>query len=105
MSFPAVANFPGAKWDGSSADRSSIIDNEPVLEVYRGPSPNDWSQILAEVFTMQIQAGAGGVVATTSTSGHAYVPNVAGTPTGVPQVKTGFTAIVYDVTAHFSGAL
>lgn len=100
MSFPAVAKFPSTLWDGSSASRSVAIDGEPILEVYRPPGPDDWSQLTAEVLNMQIQAGAGGVAALSATKGHAYIPNVAGTPTGVPQVKTGFTAVVYDTTAH-----
>lgn len=100
MSFPAVAKFPGTKWDGGSASRSVALDNEPILEVFRPPSSDDWSSLTAEIQSMQVFAGAGGVAATTSTTGHAYIPNVAGTPTGVPATKAGFTALVYDSTAH-----
>jgi hypothetical protein len=38
--------------------------------------------------------------ATGATSGHPYISAVAGPPTGVPGVFTGYSAIVYDTTTH-----
>jgi hypothetical protein len=105
MSFPAVAKFPGSIWDGSSASRSATIDNEPILQVYRGPNADDYSQITAEVIAMQnaiatntIHVGAGGLT-TSSTAGYGLIPSVAGQPTGVPaNVPSGFVAACYDST-------
>lgn len=41
-----------------------------------------------------------GLLVTTATSGHAYLPTCAGAPTGVPVAKAGFVAAVYDTTNH-----
>lgn len=110
MSFPATAKFPTSQWDGSSASRSAAIDGEPVLEVYRAPSPDDWSQITAELRSVQIQLGAGGIAALSSTTGFAYAPKTAGTPSGTPAgTPTGFAPFLIDTTAgklwtYYSGA-
>lgn len=102
MGFPATAKFPASQWDGSSATRTASAAGEPVLEIYAGPSPDDYSQVIAEVRSMQFNAGAGGGVATLSaTAGFMFIPHCAGTPTGVPaNVPSGYTAMLYDVTAH-----
>lgn len=102
MSFPATAKFPASQWDGSSASRSAAAAGEPIIQIYAGPSPDDYSQIMAEVRAMQFNAGAGGGVASLSaTSGFMFIPHCAGTPTGVPaNVPAGYSAAVYDSTAH-----
>ena len=39
-----------------------------------------------------------GSLATTATDGFPYIPTCAGTPTGTPTTKTGFTPLVFDTT-------
>jgi hypothetical protein len=109
MSFPESASFPTSIWDGGSSDRSADLDDQPIKDIVRGPSENDWSKIVQETIAIEnalatvrtlVGASNTAALATTATSGHHYVPTCAGTPTGVPAAITGFAAIVYDTTAH-----
>jgi hypothetical protein len=49
-----------------------------------------------------------GLLATTATSGHGYMPTCAGAPTGVPVARAGYVPFVYDTTNNklwiYSGA-
>jgi hypothetical protein len=40
----------------------------------------------------------GGLIATNATDGFIYIPTCAGTPTGAPTAKTGFSSVVVDAT-------
>lgn len=40
----------------------------------------------------------GGLIATNATDGFTYIPTCAGTPTGAPTAKTGFSPFVVDAT-------
>jgi len=42
-------------------------------------------------------------LALANTSGHLYIPAVAGTMTGVPTARTGFVPLVFDLTANKIG--
>ena len=102
MSFPAVSKFPVSQWDGSSATRTATAAGEPIVEIYSTPSPDDYSQIMAEMRSVQFNVGAGGgLSALSATAGFMFMPHCAGTPTGVPaNVPSGYSAFVYDSTAH-----
>lgn len=41
-----------------------------------------------------------GLLATTATSGHGYMPTCAGVPTGVPVARAGYAPFVYDITSN-----
>lgn len=44
--------------------------------------------------------GPGSALSTTATDGFLYIPNMSGTPTGVPTTFTGGSAVVYDTSAN-----
>ena len=96
----SVAFFPGKIWDGSSGSRPNPNhDGETALETYRGPDAVDWQQLQAELQSIEIQLGAGGISGTTATKGYFFLPTVAGSPTGIPaNVPAGFVAACYDST-------
>lgn len=97
MSFPAIAMFPASQWDGSSATRTAAADNEPILEVFAAPDPNDYSQITAEVRSIEFQCGAGGVSAAAATGGFMYMPVLDAAPTGTPaNTPSGFAPFMFD---------
>lgn len=111
MGLPAKANFPASTWDGGSADRSVALDNEPINQVNRRPSANDYAQVVAEVIamqtsllaTMKTSASANTAnLAQTATTGFSYMPIVnTGKPSGTPaNTPTGFVPFCYDVTGH-----
>lgn len=109
MAGRATAGYPTTIWDGASASRSAVIDNEPIADVHRDADADDYKRAVAEIIAVQTSdtrlrliSGAGNTaaLATTATSGHGYIPTCAGTPTGVPATVTGFAALIYDTTAH-----
>ena len=106
----AVAHFPTSVWDGSSATRSAALDSEPLSVIQRAPDSADWQQGVAEIqavetalTTTTLIAGAGNTaaLATTATTGFAFLPKVNGVPTGVPTgVPAGYLAFAYDYADH-----
>lgn len=96
----APAKFPAAKWDGSSASRTTTLDNEPIQQIDRGPNADDWKQITSEVIAIENQLGSPSLAAA-ATTGFFYIPAISGTVSGTPAaVPTGFIALAYNTTDH-----
>lgn len=104
-----VASFPTSIWDGSSSSRQAPASGGDVKTIYREPDGADYERLVAEVIATEtavnrvrlLSAAANtAVVVNAATAGHAYMPTVAGTPSGVPGTITGFAGYLYDTTAH-----
>ena len=58
-----------------------------------------WYEKLKQVETILNNGTLGqGVLPTNATTGHAYMPTSAGAPTGIPTVRSGYAAFVFDTT-------
>jgi hypothetical protein len=74
------------------------IDNSDSDKFKLGAGNNGFvNPVFQATTTESFIAGKGGL-ATDAVNGFLYIPNCAGTPTGVPTSITGYTPIVYDTT-------